>query len=311
MPISIRESGTSSRSDSSSLEVTLASSLQQRSRTAIRKTARLFRRNPTMAFGLLIVLGMIILSIAAPLITPRDPKDINTYRRLLSLSAEDWLGTDQLGRDVYSRTIYGTRVSLLVGFSVAAATAAVGTIIGLVSGYFRRVDMVMMRVVDGVMSIPGLLLAIAFMAMFGASVKNVVIALTITSTPGVARLVRSQVLSLRDQEFVEAARAIGARSDRILRRHVFPQTVAPLIVQGTYICATAILVEAALSFLGAGSPPSIPSWGNMMAEGQMYLRTAIWIAVFPGILLTVTVMGINLAGDGLRDTLDPKLRRRV
>lgn len=311
MPTSIRESGTSSRSLDSSLRTDFVARLQRRCQTTARKTTRLFRRNPTMAFGLLIVLGMIILSIAAPLLTPRDPKDIDTYRRLLSLSAEDWLGTDQLGRDVYSRTIYGTRVSLIVGFSVAATTAAVGTVVGLISGYFRRVDMALMRVVDGVMSIPGLLLAIAFMAMFGASVKNVVIALTITSTPQVVRLVRSQVLSLRDQEFVEAARAIGAGPVRILRLHVFPQTVAPLIVQGTYICATAILVEAALSFLGAGSPPSIPSWGNMMAEGQMYLRTAVWIAIFPGILLTLTVMGINLAGDGLRDTLDPKLRRRV
>ncbi len=271
----------------------------------------LFRQSSVMTAGILIVLMMCVVALTAPLIAPKEPLAIDTFRRLLPPSGTDWLGTDHLGRDVFARTIFGTRVSLLVGLSVAALTVFVGAAIGLASGYYRQLDMVLMRVVDGIMSIPGLLLAIALMAIFGASIQNVVIALVITSIPAVIRLVRSQVLSLREQAFVEAARAIGVRPTRILRLHVFPQTVAPLIVQGTYICASAILVEAALSFLGAGSPPSVPSWGNMMAEGRTYLRTAEWIVVFPGILLTITVMGINLGGDGLRDALDPKLRRRL
>ena len=276
-----------------------------------RELGRLFKRNPTMMAGILIVLIMAVVALSAPLLSPKDPMEINTYRRLLPLSFADWLGTDQLGRDVYARTIFGTRISLLVGLYVSVATTSVGTAVGLITGYYRFVDMVVMRIVDGVMSIPGLLLAIALMALFGASIQNVVIALTITSTPPTVRLIRSQVLSLRDQPFVEAARAIGAQPTRILVRHIFPQTIAPLIVQATYICASAILVEAALSFLGAGSPPNVPSWGNMMAEGRMYLRTAAWIVLYPGLFLTFTVIGINLAGDGLRDILDPKLKHRL
>ena len=290
---------------------TLAANVKQRGAVSVGQGLRTFRRSTVMSAGVMIVVLMGLIAIAAPLLSPKDPIVLDTFRRLLPPSAGDWLGTDHLGRDVYARTIFGTRVSLLVGFSVSVLTVAVGTVIGLASGYYRTLDMILMRVVDGIMSIPGLLLAIALMAIFGASIQNVVIALTVTSTPAVIRLIRSQVLSLREQAFIESARAIGAKPDRILRLHVFPQTIAPLIVQGTYICASAILVEAALSFLGAGSPPSVPSWGNMMAEGRMYLRTAEWIIVFPGILLTVTVMGINLAGDGLRDTLDPKLRRRL
>ena len=270
-----------------------------------------FRHSSVMTAGVLIVILMGVIAITAPLLSPKEPLAIDTFRRLLPPSGTDWLGTDHLGRDVFARTIYGTRVSLLVGLLVAVLTVFVGTVVGLASGYYRRLDMILMRVVDGIMSIPGLLLAIALMAIFGASIQNVVIALVVTSIPAVIRLVRSQVLSLREQVFVEAARAIGVRPTRILRLHIFPQTIAPLIVQGTYICASAILVEAALSFLGAGSPPSVPSWGNMMAEGRTYLRTAEWIVVFPGILLTMTVMGINLGGDGLRDALDPKLRHRL
>ena len=270
-----------------------------------------FRRNGVMAAGVLIVVLMGVIAITAPLLSPKEPLAIDTFRRLLPPSGTDWLGTDHLGRDVFARTIYGTRVSLLVGLLVAVLTVFAGAVLGLASGYYRRLDMILMRVVDGIMSIPGLLLAVALMAIFGASIQNVVIALVITSIPAVIRLVRSQVLSLREQAFVEAARAIGVRPTRILRLHIFPQTIAPLIVQGSYICASAILVEAALSFLGAGSPPSVPSWGNMMAEGRTYLRTAEWIVVFPGILLTITVMGINLGGDGLRDALDPRLRRRL
>ena len=270
-----------------------------------------FRQSGVMTAGVLIVVVMSVVAITAPLLSPKEPMAIDTFRRLLPPSGMDWLGTDHLGRDVFARTVFGTRVSLLVGFLVSLLTVLVGTVIGLATGYNRRLDTILMRVVDGIMSIPGLLLAVALMAIFGASIQNVVIALVITSIPSVIRLVRSQVLSLREQAFVEAARAIGVRPARILRVHIFPQTIAPLIVQGTYICASAILVEAALSFLGAGSPPSVPSWGNMMAEGRTYLRTAEWIVVFPGLLLTITVMGINLGGDGLRDALDPKLRRRL
>ena len=269
------------------------------------------RRNPTMMAGIMIVVVMTIIAILAPLLNTIDPKEIDPRNRFLSPSMDTWFGSDNVGRDVYSRTIYGTRVSLIVGFSVAIIGTSLSALIGVVSGYYRKLDAVMMRFMDGLMSIPSVLLAMALMALLGGSVQNVVIALCVVETPRAVRIVRSSVLSLREQMFVDAARALGSSPFRVLYIHILPNTLAPLIVQATYIAASAVLVEAYLSFLGAGPPPDVPSWGNIMAEGRNYIRRAVWVIFYPGMFLTLTVLGINLAGDGLRDNLDPRLRRRM
>jgi peptide/nickel transport system permease protein len=252
---------------------------------------------------------MLLIAIASPLFAFHDPIRLNPTARLQPPSWEHWFGTDQLGRDVYSRVIYGSRISLLVGFSVAALSTLLGLAIGLVTGFVRRVDAVVMRIMDGLMAIPAILLAIALISLSKSSVENVIIAITIPEVPRMVRLVRSVVLTLREQLFVEAAVSLGAKLPRILVFHIMPNTVAPLIVQATYVCASAIIIEAILGFLGAGTPPDIPSWGNIMAEGRTYVMVAIWILLFPGIFLTLVVLGVNLLGDGLRDTLDPRLRR--
>ncbi len=249
-------------------------------------------------------LGLIaIAALGAHLWKTTDPQALRPIVRLHAPSAEQWFGTDQYGRDIYSRTLYGGRVSLLVGTTVGAASLLLGVAIGLVGGYYRRADAIVMRVMDGLMAIPAILLALALMALMRASVKNVIIALMVPEIPRVVRLVRASVLSLREQTMVEGARAIGARTPRILLRYILPALVAPLIVQGTYICASAILFEAYLSFLGAGTPPIIPSWGNIMAEGRPYVQRAFWIILFPGAFLAMTVLAVNLVGDGLRDLL--------
>jgi peptide/nickel transport system permease protein len=272
---------------------------------------RLIRRHPTMLFGLGLLGVMVLVAVGAPYWGTIDPLELNPIDRLRAPSIEHWFGTDMLGRDLYSRTVYGSRISLFVGLCVATFSMTFGLVIGLLSGYHRHVDSVVMRIMDGMMAIPSILLAIALMALMSASVQNVIIALTIPEIPRVVRVVRSVVLSLREQAYVEASLATGARLPRILLRHIMPNTVAPLIVQGTYICASAVIFEAYLSFLGAGTPPQIPSWGNIMAEGRTYVQLAFWIILFPGLCLALTVLAINLVGDGLRDTLDPKLARRM
>jgi peptide/nickel transport system permease protein len=276
-----------------------------------RAAARLrwLKRHPTILAGLVILGLMLLIAIAAPLFATHDPVLLNPTARLQPPSFEHWFGTDQLGRDVYSRVIYGSRISLLVGFSVAALATVFGLAIGLVTGFVRRLDAVVMRIMDGLMAIPAILLAIALISLSQSSVKNVIIAITIPEVPRMVRLVRSVVLTLREQLFVDAAVSLGAKLPRILLFHIMPNTVAPLIVQATYVCAAAIIIEAILGFLGAGTPPDIPSWGNIMAEGRTYVMIAIWILLFPGIFLTLVVLGVNLLGDGLRDTLDPRLRR--
>ena len=252
-----------------------------------------------------------LMALAAPLITPFPPKELHPIDRLVAPNSTYWFGSDQVGRDIYTRTIYGARVSLQVGFAVALAAMVGGAFFGLLAGYYRRLDMVVMRVMDGLMAIPTLLLAIAFMTVLGASTKNVIISLLIVMTPQAARVVRSIVLSIREEVYVEAARAMGVPDWRILLLHVFPGTIAGLIIQGTYTCAVAIIIEASLSFLGAGTTPDIPSWGNIMSEGRQFIRDSPWVILAPGLTLLVTVLGINLAGDGLRDILDPKLARRA
>ena len=278
---------------------------------SLRAALYVTRRNPNMAAGLIIVAVMVSIAIFAPLLTSVGPKEIDPVNRLQAPSSDHWFGTDTLGREVYSRTIYGSRISLIVGGVVAVVAMAVGAVIGILAGYYSRLDKVIMRVMDGIMAIPSLLLAIALVASVGASVQNVILALVVVETPRMSRVIRASTLSLREQSFVEAARAIGAGPRRIMSRHLFPNTIAPLIVQGTFVGATAILIEAGLSFLGAGTPPENASWGNMMAEGRSYIEVAIWMITFPGIALTLTILGINLAGDGLRDALDPRLSRQM
>ena len=279
--------------------------------TGRQKVRRFARRNPTMLAGGVLLLLMLFLAVCAPQLHTVNPVDMNPADRLRMPNANHWFGTDMYGRDSYSRVIYGARVSLFVGLVVAVVTSAVGLAIGLISGFIRRLDNVVMRAMDGIMALPELLLAISFVALTKASVRNVIIALVIPQTPRVVRLVRGIVLTLREQPFIEAAQAMGARLPRLLIRHLLPNTLAALIVQGTYVMASAVLIEAGLSFLGAGTPPEIPSWGNIMAEARSYVRVAFWLLLFPGLFLATTVLAINLLGDGLRDLLDPRIARRM
>jgi peptide/nickel transport system permease protein len=270
-----------------------------------------FRRHPTAIAGALILLAMVAAALFAPWLNTVDPEAVAPVKRLRPPSAEYWFGTDMLGRDVYSRVVYGARVSLVVGLSVAIFSTLVGLAIGLVTGYVRAVDAVVMRIMDGLMSIPSVLLAIALMALTKASVGNVIAAITIAEMPRVVRLVRSLVLTLREQPYVEAAIAAGTPLRRILVRHMVPNLMAPLHVQGTYVCGSAMITEAILSFIGAGTPPNIPSWGNIMAEGRSLVQIAGHLLLYPGLFLSVTVLAVNLLGDGMRDALDPRLARRM
>lgn len=271
---------------------------------------RFVRRNPTICLGLFVIGAMLLATLAAPLYAG-DPLTMDPSRRLQGPSAVFWFGTDHLGRDVFARTVYGARISLLVGFSVAVLAVAGGLVIGLSAGYLRRIDGAVMRVMDGWMSIPSILLAIAFVSLTHGGVVVVVVAIVIPEVPRAARLVRAVVLSAREQPYVEAALSGGARTMKILRRHILPTTIAPLIVQATYVCANAILTEAGLSFLGAGIPPDIPTWGNMIAFSRLYIGIAPWTIFCPGVALALVVLAVNLLGDGLRDFLDPRLARRM
>ena len=268
-------------------------------------------RNPAVLFGAGVLLLVVLAALLAPYLWTSDPILLRPRFRLRAPSANAWLGTDQFGRDVYSRVVYGARVSLIVGLSVSLVGLAIGLTVGLLSGYIRLLDAVLMRVMDGIMAIPSILLAIAMVTLSGASILTVVIAITIPEIPRIARLVRGVVLSIREEPYVEAAVGTGTPMHLILIRHVLPNTVAPLIVQGTYVCAAAILTEAILSFLGAGIPTEIPSWGNIMAEGRQAFQIAPWVILFPGLCVAVTVLAINLLGDGLRDTLDPRIAKGV
>ncbi|MBO0763535.1 MAG: ABC transporter permease [Hyphomicrobiaceae bacterium] len=269
------------------------------------------RRHPGAIVGGLVLLALIAMAALAPWLGTLDPEAISPIRRLRQPSAAYWFGTDMLGRDVYSRVVYGARVSLTVGLSVALLATLAGLAIGLVTGFVRWLDGTIMRVMDGLMSIPSVLLAIALMALTKASLQNVIMAIAITEVPRVVRLIRSLVLSLREQPYVEAAIAAGTRAPLILTRHILPNTVAPLLVQATYICASAMLTEAILSFLGAGTPPNIPSWGNIMAEGRSLFQIATFLIFFPGLFLSLAVLSVNMLGDGLRDALDPRLSRNM
>ncbi len=269
------------------------------------------RRHPTAIAGGVVLLLMILAAVLAPWLATVDPQAVAPVKRLKAPGAEWWFGTDMMGRDVYSRVVYGARVSLAIGISVALLTTLFGMLIGLTTGFVRWMDAIVMRVMDGLMSIPPVLLAIALMALTRASIQNVIVAITLAETPRVVRLVRSLVLTLREEPYVQAAVAAGTTLSRILWRHVVPNIVAPLLVQATYVCASAMITEAILSFIGAGTPPNIPSWGNIMAEGRSMFGLANYLIFFPGVCLSLTVLAVNLMGDGLRDALDPRLARRM
>jgi peptide/nickel transport system permease protein len=268
-------------------------------------------RHPAIAIGSALLLAMLFVAVFAPWLGTVDPTALAPVRRTREPSALYWFGTDMLGRDIYSRTLFGARVSLAVGFSVATLASIAGLAIGLISGFVRWADGFIMRVMDGIMSIPPILLAIALMALTRGSVGNVITAITIAEIPRVSRLVRSVVLSLREQPYVDAAVAAGTRTPTILLRHILPNTIAPMTVQATYVCASAMIIEAILSFIGAGTPPTIPSWGNIMADGRALWQVKPYIVFFPAVFLSATVLAVNLLGDGLRDALDPRMVKRL
>jgi peptide/nickel transport system permease protein len=260
----------------------------------------------------LLLLGAIVfIAIGAPFLGTVDPIAIDPSERLRRLSGAHWMGTDAFGRDVYSRVMYGARISLLVGLGASLASVTLGLLIGVIAGYIRVADGIIMRVMDGVMAIPAILLAIALVTVSGGSLLTVVIAITIAEIPRVVRLVRSVILTVRGEPYVEAAIALGTPLPTLLLRHMVPNTVAPLIVQGTFIFASAMLTEAAMSFLGVGLPPQIPSWGNIMAEGRIYFRLMPGLIFYAGLLLAMTVLSINVLGDAMRDALDPRLARKL
>jgi peptide/nickel transport system permease protein len=291
-----------------SLERTEPLAITRRPRDARRD---FLRRHPTVVVGGAVILAMATVSVGAPWLTPYGPFHLDVFHRLKPPSTEHWFGTDGYGRDVFARTLYGGRISLLVGFGVVALSLFFGTLIGMISGYIRHLDGVLMRIMDGLMAIPGILLAIAMVALMQPSVLLVILALSVAETPRVVRLVRGLVLSIREQPYVEAAVSIGTQTPRMLLKHLLPNMVPPLIVQGTYVCALAVLGEATLSFLGVGTPPEIPSWGNIISESQLYVQVAIWTIFFPGLFLGALVLAINMLGDGLRDLLDARLARKM
>ena len=265
---------------------------------------------PIIAASTFCLALVVISAIFAPWLSPHDPLLLAPAQRLKPASAEFLLGTDSFGRDVLTRILYGGRISLVIGIGAAVFSVGIGLLIGLISGFFKWVDAILMRVMDGLMAMPSVLLAIAVVSLSGASIMTVMIAITIPEIPRVARLVRAVVLTAREEPYVEAAISVGSSLPKIMWRHLMPNTVAPLIVQGTYVCASAILTEAILSFLGAGINPEIPTWGNMMAEGRAYFQIKPSLIFWPGLLLSIAILSINLIGDAARDALDPRMKQR-
>jgi peptide/nickel transport system permease protein len=281
-------------------------------------------KNGAVRFGVIVLSVLVLLALLAPVLGTTDPAWLDAVNMSQKPGETvDWtgpdnqtakrtllMGTDSFGRDIYSRVLYGTRISLMVGVVVAVFALTFGTLLGLLAGYFRRVDAILMRVMDGLMAIPAILLAIALIAVLGAKLSTVIIAIAVPEIPRVTRLVRSLVLTIREEPYIEAAISVGTPTWKILLNHVLPNSIAPMVVQGTYVCASAILIEAILSFLGLGLPSEIPTWGNIMAEARVVFSSAPYNMVFPGIFLTLAVLAVNVLGDGLRDTLDPKFNKR-
>jgi len=292
---------------------------------APQKSARRFARDGGIIFGAAIILLMALMGITAPWLGTKNPSEINPAFRNRVPGIEQVIrnddgstrtftyrmGTDSLGRDVYSRVVYGARVSLFIGITVAVFSIAIGLFIGLISGYIRWIDAIVMRLMDGLMAIPAILLAIALVSLFRAGLMSVIVAIIVPEVPRVVRLVRSIVLSVREEPYVEGAISVGTPTWTLMFRHILPNTIAPLIVQATFTAAAAILTEAILSFLGIGIPPEIPTWGNIMAEGRTLFRVFPHNILYPGMFLALTVLAVNIMGDGLRDTLDPKMSKKV
>ena len=268
-----------------------------------------FFRHRGAVLGAAIAASIVLVAAAAPILARHDPLFLDANVRLQAPNAVFLFGTDNQGRDTYSRVVFGARLSLLIGAGVALLTVLLGTSVGLLAGFYRRFDSVVMRLMDGLMAFPGVILAIAIMAAIGPRVENVIFSLTVVSTPRLARVIRSAVLQIRELQYVEAAQAIGVGAPRLLLRHILPNCLAILIVQATFVFADAVLGEASLSFLGAGTPPEIPSWGNMLGDARQYLARAPWTMLAPGAALMLAVLGLNLLGDGVRDLLDPRLRK--
>lgn len=280
-------------------------------RSRWRSAGRLARHNPTAAAGVVVLAALCGVAVFAPLLAPYAPNGLNPVERLQGPSWQHWFGTDSIGQDVLSRAIFGSRVSLVVGFAVSTISALCGTVIGTCAGFFRRLDLPLMRIMDGFMAFPGLLLALALIAIEGPHLWAVILVLATVQTPSTARLMRSSVLSLRENLYIEAARSLGVGEGRILLRYLLPNAMAPLLVQATFSFAGAVLAEAALSFLGTGIPPTTPSWGNIIGQGRAVIQQAPWLSIFPGLAIALTVLSISVIGDGLRDTLDPTLSRRA
>lgn len=269
---------------------------------------KILGRSRVMLLGLIIVIAVSLVALLAPLLAPFDPLDLDPMRRLQPPGSVHRMGTDDVGRDVYSRVLWGSRLSLLVGAMVVLFSNSAGIVIGLVSGYFDRVDKILMRIMDGLMAFPTTLLAIAMMAALGARLSNVIIALSIVYIPRVARVVRGVVLVVRESSYVEAAVAVGTPTWKIIFIHILPNCLAPIIVQSSFIFAQSVLAETALSYLGVGIPPWTPSWGNIMTGGRTFINVAPWMTLYPGLAIIICVLGLNLFGDGLRDLVDPRLR---
>ncbi|HEV7326837.1 MAG TPA: ABC transporter permease [Bosea sp. (in: a-proteobacteria)] len=290
--------------------MTVTGSVAQKAPDLFQNLGGFLRANPTILIGLAVLAAFTSVALIAPYILP-DPVRVNPIQRLRPPGIDHWFGTDQLGRSTLSRTLNGTRISLTIGALVTILTVTLGLGIGLVAGFVRWLDGTVMRIMDGLMAIPGILLAIALMSLFGSSVQNVVIAISVAEIPRMARVVRSSVLVLREQTYVEAAITNGAGLPRMLLRHILPNAAAPVIVQATYVFASAMIMESILSFLGAGTPPTIPSWGNMLAEARPFMQRAPWMIAFPGVALALLVLTVNVLGDALRDAIDPRLARKL
>ncbi len=270
----------------------------------------LFRRKLVLVATLVLLIAF-VLALFAPWLSPFDPGAMRVVRRLRPPSEVNWFGTDELGRDIFSRVVWGARASLGIGFSVVVISITLGAALGLLAGYFKRLDGPIMRLVDALMSLPDILLAIFLVAVLGASAGNVVLALSIVYTPRVVRVIRASTLVVREMPFVESARSIGASTARILSIHLLPNIASPVLVQATFIFAYAVLAEAGLSFLGAGVPPEVPTWGTMIASGQQFADDAFWLVAFPGLAIVFVALSLQIVGDGLRDMLDPRLRKAL
>jgi peptide/nickel transport system permease protein len=277
------------------------------SESELARALRVLTRRKIAVIGLILMLLVLLIGALAPLIAS-DPQRIDVVARLAAPGDVHWFGTDDLGRDVFSRVVFGARLSLGVGAAVMVFAFVVGLLSGLLAGFYQRLDNAIMRFMDGLMAFPAIVLAVALMAALGPSVLNVILAIGVVYAPRVARVVRGSVLVVREMSYVEAARALGASDRMLVLRHVLPNCLSPVIVQGSFIFAAAVLTEAALSFLGVGVPPYVPSWGNILAEGRLYLQQAPWLVIYPGVAIMATIFGLNLLGDAVRDLLDPKVR---